>query len=182
MKFRSMLKTVMLLALVVGFTSIQGCSWFGGGSDQDTVDVADLQGTGNDGGSELPPPVSAEADGPRPTELTLMGEMKTIHFDYDRSQIRPDQLDLIDYNLRYLVANPEVKVLIEGHCDERGTIEYNFALGHRRANAVREYFIKNGILPERLSVRSKGEEEPADAGSSDAAMAANRRGIFYRIH
>lgn len=181
MKFRSFLKSVLMLALVVSFASVQGCSWFGGGDD-DAVDVS-LQGTEMDGaGSELPPPADAEADGPRPTELVLMEDMKTIYFDYDRSQIRPDQLELIDYNLRYLVANPEVKVLIEGHCDERGTIEYNFALGHRRANSVREYFIKNGILPERLSVRSKGEEEPVDAGHGEAAWSQNRRCIFYSIH
>lgn len=105
-------------------------------------------------------------------------ELLTVYFDYDKSDVRADQLSRIDENLRYLLDNPELHVIVEGHCDERGTIEYNYALGERRAKAVRAYLVKNGVAEDRVHVVSKGEEEPAAAGSDEAAWSQNRRAEF----
>jgi peptidoglycan-associated lipoprotein len=85
-------------------------------------------------------------------------------------------------NLAYLKANADVKVYIEGNCDERGTTEYNFALGNRRAQAVQDYYVKGGIAPERIIVASKGEENPADPGHTEEAWAKNRRAVFMRAY
>jgi peptidoglycan-associated lipoprotein len=104
--------------------------------------------------------------------------MAVIYFDYDDSRLRPDQIDRIDRNFRYLRDNPSVKVLIEGHCDERGTTEYNYVLGENRAKGVRDYFIRNGISPARVQILSRGEEDPIDPGHDETAWSKNRRCEF----
>jgi peptidoglycan-associated lipoprotein len=115
---------------------------------------------------------------PTRTEDADQGALKTIYFDFDRSNIRPDQRSILDANKDYLAANPQKKVVIEGHCDERGTKEYNFALGERRANSVREYLILMGIDASRLAVVSKGEDQPAQSGTGESVWAKNRRTEF----
>jgi peptidoglycan-associated lipoprotein len=106
------------------------------------------------------------------------GRLVTVYFDFDRSNIRPDQTDSVEKNAKYLLDHPDQKVLIEGHCDERGTNEYNFALGERRANACSTFLISRGVPAKNVSVVSKGEEEPATPGSNEAAWAKNRRAEF----
>lgn len=170
----------LILAVTLILATVSGCSWFGG--KDKGGEVVEVMPPAGDSGFDSVPPSDAPVEGPRPGSLTPMPEMNTIYFDYDRAQVRPDQLDHVDQNLQYLVEHPEVKVLIEGHCDERGTVEYNFNLGNRRANTVREYFVRNGILPERLAVRSKGEEEPVETGHNEAAWAQNRRCEFLRMN
>lgn len=105
-------------------------------------------------------------------------KVKTIYFDFDKSNIRADQTANLEGNANYLKEKADLKICIEGHCDERGTNEYNFALGQRRASSVREFLISRGVAAERLSIVSKGEEEPADPGKNEAAYAKNRRAEF----
>ena len=100
------------------------------------------------------------------------------YFDYDMYNIRADQRDTVEALAAWLDTNPSVTLSIEGHCDERGTREYNLALGERRANSVRDYLVALGINPARLSTVSFGEERPAVLGSNDSAWAQNRRGVF----
>lgn len=107
--------------------------------------------------------------------------IRTIYFDFDKSGIRNDQLSGLDHNLQYLLANPEVKVYVEGHCDERGTVEYNFNLGMRRSESIRNFLVKNGVNASRIVSASKGEEQPADPGHNEAAWAKNRRCEFFQI-
>ncbi len=123
-------------------------------------------------------PVSAPVEGPRPNKLKPAVDMLIIYFDYDKSNIRPDQMERLEKDLKYLKDHPEVKVQIEGNCDERGTTEYNLALGERRAKTVLEYLTKNGIAADRLRVLSKGEENPADPGHTEEAWGKNRRDEF----
>ena len=89
-----------------------------------------------------------------------------------------DQTANLEGNANYLKEKADLKICIEGHCDERGTNEYNFALGERRAKSVLEFLISRGVAADRLSIVSKGEEEPADPGKNEAAYAKNRRAMF----
>lgn len=108
-------------------------------------------------------------------------DMNIVYFDYDKSVLRPDQMDRLEKNLQYLQANPTLKVIVEGHCDERGTNEYNMALGERRAQEVISYLSKNGIAGDRMIIVSKGEEEPAAQGSDESAWSQNRRVEFDKV-
>ncbi|GAB4224526.1 MAG: peptidoglycan-associated lipoprotein Pal [Kiloniellaceae bacterium] len=101
-----------------------------------------------------------------------------VFFDFDKYNIRPDQRGTVEALAAWLDTNPSVTLTIEGHCDERGTREYNLALGERRANSVRDYLVALGINPGRLTTVSYGEERPAVLGSNDSAWAQNRRGAF----
>lgn len=101
-----------------------------------------------------------------------------IHFDFDRSVVRPGDRKILDASVAYLRANPDLLVLIEGHCDERGTNEYNLALGERRAKAAMSYLVARGIAADRLTVMSYGEERPVCAEKTAACWARNRRDHF----
>jgi peptidoglycan-associated lipoprotein len=105
-------------------------------------------------------------------------ELRTIYFDYDQSVIRPDQTGTISQNAEILSRNRSVRVLIEGHCDERGTNEYNLALGQRRADSAKNYLVNYGIDSSRIETISYGEERPASQGQSEGAWAQNRRCEF----
>lgn len=105
-------------------------------------------------------------------------DLLTIYFDFDKSNIRPDAKSTLDTNFDILSKNASAKVMIVGHCDERGSNEYNMALGDRRAASTRSYLINRGIGASRLSTLSKGEEEPVDPGHNETAWAKNRRAQF----
>jgi peptidoglycan-associated lipoprotein len=121
-----------------------------------------------------PPP----APRPVPKEFAANPELKTIHFDFDKSDIRPGDAAILDANARWLRANPTHLVLVEGHCDERGTNEYNTALGDRRARATVNYLIGRGIQANRFSTLSYGEERPACTAHNERCWAQNRRAQF----
>jgi peptidoglycan-associated lipoprotein len=125
-------------------------------------------------------PAPAELTPIRPSGLPrdASSVLKTIYFDFDKSNIRPDQQPVLEANARYLLEHPGIKILIEGHCDERGTIEYNFALGDRRATETKGFLATQGVSPDRIATLSKGEEEPADPGHNEEAWAKNRRAVF----
>ncbi|MBI1783745.1 peptidoglycan-associated lipoprotein Pal [Candidatus Sumerlaeota bacterium] len=134
-------------------------------------------------GTALEKPVSnTEEQHPPVGGVTRLAEMMTIYFDFDKSDLRPDQLDRIEKNLKYLKEHPELKIMIEGHCDERGTTEYNLALGERRAKSVMNYYVKNGIAADRIMMVSKGEEQPADPGHTEEAWSKNRRAEFDKVN
>jgi peptidoglycan-associated lipoprotein len=104
-----------------------------------------------------------------------------IHFDYDRSNIRSDAEQQLMRKLAVLRANPQVRLRIEGHADERGSIEYNLALGQRRAEAARDWLTGFGISPDRLETVSWGEDRPLVRASNEDAWAMNRRNEFRII-
>jgi peptidoglycan-associated lipoprotein len=104
--------------------------------------------------------------------------LKDIHFDFDKYDIRLEDAEILKENATLLLANPNVKIQIEGHCDERGTIEYNLALGERRANSSKNYLVSLGVSANRLSTISYGEEKPIDPGHDEEAWAKNRRCHF----
>jgi peptidoglycan-associated lipoprotein len=104
-----------------------------------------------------------------------------VHFDFDRFNLRPDALKILDDAIAKLQANPMLNVTIEGHCDSIGTVEYNLALGERRANSVREYLVSRGIAAGRLRTVSYGEERPIADNSTAAGRAQNRRAHLMAI-
>lgn len=107
--------------------------------------------------------------------------LQDIHFDFDQHNIRPEDRAILEKNGQWLKGNPSAKVQIEGHCDERGTVEYNLALGERRAKSTKDYLISLGIEPDRLPTISYGEEKPLDPGHNEEAWAKNRRSHFHPL-
>jgi len=101
--------------------------------------------------------------------------LKDIHFDFDKYDIRPQDTVILKENTEILKKYFKVKIQIEGHCDERGTNEYNLALGERRANSTKNYLVSLGISPDRISTISYGEEKPLDPGHNEEAWGKNRR-------
>lgn len=101
-----------------------------------------------------------------------------VFFEYDQADIRADMQDILDRKAALLRANPGVTLRVDGHSDERGTVEYNLALSLRRANAVREYLTGSGIDVGRLEVAGFGEERPLDSSMAESAYARNRRAEF----
>ncbi len=100
---------------------------------------------------------------------------RIVYFDFDSAQIRADSRPIIEANARALVGNPQIITQLEGHTDERGSREYNIALGERRANSVRQFMIAMGVSPQQIRVVSYGKERPAAFGSDERSYALNRR-------
>ena len=109
------------------------------------------------------------------TALIKVGDR--VLFGYDSSELDDDDRSVLDNQAKFLNQNPSLRVTIEGHCDERGTREYNLALGEKRASAVKDYLISVGINSERVSVVSYGKERPQVLGSNKAAWSMNRRSV-----
>ena len=101
--------------------------------------------------------------------------LKDIHFDFDKYEIRRGDEEILRENAALLKKYPKVRIQVEGHCDERGTVEYNLALGERRANHTKQNLISLGIASDRISTISYGKERPLDRGHTEEAWAANRR-------
>lgn len=105
-------------------------------------------------------------------------QLQRIHFDFDDSTVRSDAASTLESNASWIKGNSGARVVVEGHCDERGTNEYNMALGDRRANSTKNYLVNLGVDPSVLSVVSYGEERPLDPASNESAWAQNRRAEF----
>lgn len=101
-----------------------------------------------------------------------------IHFDFDKANIRPDDAAVLDQKVAILQANPNLQLRIAGHCDERGSDEYNLALGNRRATSAKQYLVSHGVDPSRIETVSYGEERPIAPGHDEDSWAQNRRDEF----
>lgn len=128
-----------------------------------------------------PPPAAPVEPAPVAPPVVAPPVLKPIYFDLDRSDVRPDQRTTMRANADILEAYPDWKVLVEGHCDERATNEYNMALGQRRAESAKRYLVNLGISPARLTTISFGEERPADPGHDESAWWKNRRAEFTLV-
>ncbi len=111
----------------------------------------------------------------------LIKQLKMIHFDFDDYALSNEAQQILMQNAQWLTANPAVDIQIEGHCDERGSAEYNLALGEKRAIAARDYLIQLGVKKERMSVISYGKERPLNPAHNEQAWAENRRDEFVVI-
>ena len=185
--------------LVVACVLMTGCR--GGSSNKPwwdfwSKDNKAAPGPSEDLGALPPPPTSPEVStegleipaGPgsmdlanaRPTggATEAVSALQTVYFAYDRADIDAREQAKLESSAAWLQQNSTTQVLLEGHCDERGTREYNFALGERRAIAVREILAAKGVRPENLKVISYGKDRPVDPGHNEAAWAKNRRVQF----
>ncbi len=115
---------------------------------------------------------------PAPSEFVASPALKDIHFDFDKYDIRPGDAKILDENAKWMKANMNTLILIEGHCDERGTNEYNLALGERRAKATMNYLVSQGIAATRITVISYGEERSLCTEKNEGCWAQNRRAHF----
>lgn len=127
---------------------------------------------------EKPKPAKPEMDEPKPDPLVL----STVYFEFDRSGLTPEAQATLAENARRLQQHSEANIRIEGHCDERGTVEYNLALGQRRALSVRDYLVSFGISRDRITVISYGKERPVDPRHTEEAWARNRRAEFVILN
>ena len=111
-------------------------------------------------------------------EFSENANLKDIHFDFDKYNIRPSDAKILDTNAAWLKSNAGNLILIEGHCDERGTNEYNLALGERRAKSTMNYLVAQGVQASRITIISYGKERPVCTERNDACWAKNRRSHF----
>ena len=124
-----------------------------------------------------PPPPPAED-----LDKLFLQEVRDAYFDYDKADIRADTREALSHTAEFLKAHPSIKVTIEGHCDERGSTEYNLGLGDRRANAVKQYIVSLGVTADRINTVSFGKEKPFCMEHVEACWAQNRRGHFVKAN
>ena len=124
------------------------------------------------------PSAPATTARPSPKEFMAIADLKDVFFDFDKYDIRPGDAKTLDGNASWLKSNPNQLLLIEGHCDERGTNEYNLALGERRAKSTMNYLVSQGVQASRVTIISYGEERPTCTDKNEACWSKNRRSHF----
>ncbi|HXB53635.1 MAG TPA: peptidoglycan-associated lipoprotein Pal [Vicinamibacteria bacterium] len=180
-RHRSLLLLAVAASLLLG-----GC----GGKRPPVLSTAQPGQTGSatrpptqrvDSGPDVQP---AGDEGPRGQDFSAAdasgegGPLADIQFEYDRATLSDAARGILEKHALWLQSHREVRVRVEGHCDERGTVDYNLALGEQRARAARDYLASLGVAADRLSTVSYGKERPLDPGNNDAAWARNRRDHF----
>ena len=173
MAMRPVLSNVTLVALILTFLFV-GCA-----KEEPPPPTAEVQP--RPAAPPPPPPAPAPTPLPGPSisqQAFQEFQNQDIYFDFDKYDLRTDARTTLDRKASFLNQNSSIRVQVEGHCDERGTNEYNMALGERRANAAKQYLTTAGISAGRLSTISYGEERPLDSGHTEAAWARNRRAHF----
>ena len=140
-------------------------------------------GTGTPRTPPAPPATTAPATPaptarPSPKEFVAVADLKPIYFDFDKYDIRPGDAKVLDTNAQWLKSNADQLVLIEGHCDERGTNEYNLALGERRGKSAMNYLVSQGVQASRITIISYGEERPVCTQHNEECWSKNRRAQF----
>ncbi|MEW5746244.1 MAG: peptidoglycan-associated lipoprotein Pal [Nitrospirota bacterium] len=148
--------------------------------DKQKAAVPEAGEAGRERITEQQPPKTEQADLQAPPK-ELPVTMEDIYFDYDQYAVRDDAKPVLKDLAKFLSNNRNAKVVIEGHCDERGTDEYNLALGDKRAHSVREFLIALGIPSSRIDTVSYGEERPLCTESTEACWAKNRRAHFVLV-
>ncbi len=162
------LRNLMTMVLVISSFALAGCP------KKPAVDTTD-GGSGSNSGEV---DAGAISEGTADSDSGNAMGLQTIQFPYDSFEIVGSNKDILRSNIQILKDNPTVNVQIEGHCDERGGVQYNLALGEKRANAVKQQIQAGGIAASRLTMISMGKERPLDTSSNEQAWARNRRANF----
>ena len=171
-----MLKFGKITALALAMAAVVGCSSKGGeaGGDDATDPNASYSYNANGNSGMVDGRLGGGANGGFGGDEASLRSMTTFYFEYDSSDLKQEAIRALDIHARDLQSSG-ARVVLEGHADERGTREYNMALGERRAKAVQRYLVLQGVSPAQLEAVSYGEERPAVSGSGEASWAQNRR-------
>jgi peptidoglycan-associated lipoprotein len=167
---------IVLVLLLTSAPVLAGCTQ---GMTSSSDAASSTAGGSTDGGRVV---VAGQMPGsparPNPKEFVASADLRDIHFDFDRYDIRPEDAPVLDANAESLKSHPTMMILIEGHADQRGTPEYNLALGDRRARASMNYLVSRGVRSTRISIISYGKERPLCEGSNEDCWSQNRRAHF----
>ncbi len=168
-------RTILMMALVM---TVAACATKDG-ADVGDVRVEERQDitAGPLGGTEVYDRSLQDGPAPGSQQDLVVNVGDRVFFGYDRYDLTPEAQSTLELQAEWMKRYPSVTVTVEGHCDERGTREYNLALGERRANAVKSYLVALGVDPMRVNTISFGKERPAVLGSNAAAWSQNRRGV-----
>jgi peptidoglycan-associated lipoprotein len=164
--------SIIFVALVTAFAV--GCSKAKKADDQTGMGA----GAGNDSAQISSEPLSFNAAG---SDSGQISGLETLHFAYDSSAIDAAGREVLAGNAKWMKTNANANLQIEGHCDSRGSVEYNLALGERRAKAVKNYMVSLGVEAKRLTVISYGKEKPLEIGDTEAVYSKNRRANFVPL-
>jgi len=168
MKRRFVSWFVVTALAVAAFSMVTGCALFGGSEDEEGLGES---GEFSEGGTGRSGSLSGDESG-----AVEVAELQTVYFDFDRAVIRDDQKPSMRSNTSAVQEHDEWRIIVvEGNTDERGTEEYNLALGERRANSVKQYLVNSGVAASRVDTVSFGESKPAVQGHDEAAWKWNRR-------
>ncbi|MCW8866684.1 MAG: peptidoglycan-associated lipoprotein Pal [Colwellia sp.] len=176
-------KTLKNAAIALPLLALAACSSNETGNEENTVEtnaeiIAQEKAAAEEAVRVTAAKRAAEIEEQKRQELAKLRSEHIVYFDFDVSTVSDEYASVLDAHAKYLTANADVKVLIEGHADERGTPEYNIALGERRAKAVVTYLENMGVTADQLSVVSYGEEKPMIKDRSEDAFAKNRRAVI----
>ena len=171
------------LVLLVGSVVLAGCA--GTGTQRQPTEPSEepVETPDTTTAPVAPPAQTPEVDENRnpyiPGTTRLMD--RVFYFGFDQSVLSPDDLATLEMHATFLRNNPDRSIVIEGHADERGTREYNLALGERRADSIRSFLVSAGVSPRQMEIVSYGEERPEDPGHDESAWSRNRRAVLiYR--
>ncbi len=178
---RTKLLSILAIALLVSACATDTEESGSASSEGSSTQAASSGG----GGSSVTASPSTSMSAPKglapdSQEFLVVNVGDRVFFGFDKSEISSDSADTLKRQAAWMQDNPNVTIIVEGHADERGTREYNLALGERRANAVREHLISLGVSTARIGTISYGKERPAVLGSNEAAWAQNRRGVTLK--
>ena len=164
---------IKMSLLVISLFALATCS---STSETDESDMGD-QSSSSSSGSSASTSAGSSSGQLSQEEIRAQNALRqtVFYFDFDVAEFKPQDRDTLTYHARDLAANPGKRVRLEGHADERGTREYNLALGERRANGILNYFIVNGASRSQIETVSYGEERPAQSGSTEQVYSRNRR-------
>ena len=169
MSLKPRFASVALIGLAIALAFATGCSSRKKVSPEAQVEPPPAESTPAPTGENTPPPSTHEEN---------TGERMSLEdafFDFDAFDLRSDAKTALEQDGKYLQKNSDARIIIEGHCDERGSVEYNLALGEKRARAAKDYLVSYGIPATRLTTISYGKERPFDSGHDEDAWAKNRR-------
>ncbi len=166
------IRLVLLVGVLV--VSLSGCSCFQQAMKGEKAPPAPSAAVTKTGPSEVKKQVQA-APAPKTAAVVSAVVLKDVHFDFDKYLIRPQDAEILKQDFSWFQANSGRRVRVEGNCDERGTVEYNLALGQKRADATKSYLITLGVDGKLLDTVSYGKERPVDPGHNEAAWEKNRR-------
>ena len=171
--------TVILSMLAIAGFTVAGCA------NKETVkpeEKPQAAQTAPQPAQATEPAVTAQAQqAAEKTIAEIQKELLMVHFDFNKYNIRPDAKTVLEGDAKVLSENPNVKVQVAGYCDDRGSVEYNLALGEKRAKSAKDYLVTLGVAPDRLSTISYGKSDPIDSANNEKAWAMNRRAELHIV-